>query len=271
VSLLDKVLLQPEHAAVLPPKPDAIEFEPLGDLLDGEIPPPEILIDDLLYAEGVHEISGHPACGKTTMAMWFAAHQLSIGQHVVWLDMESGARQTARRLQAMGVTGRQAREFLHYAPFPTRIADHLESIAERWPRSLIVIDSMSKALADEGLSENANDEVTGWTVKVVKASKTYGLPVVIIDHITKGGQESDYSRGAGAKQADTDVHWRVEKVEEFNRTTPGLLKLRSTKDRDGYLGFTLWYKVGDGNGNLTITPTTGPDQERDDDGSKPAI
>jgi hypothetical protein len=261
--------MQPETAAILEPvRP--LEFEDLGVLLDSEIPPPEILIDDLIYAEGVHELSGHPGCGKTTFAMWFAAHQLSLQQHVVWLDMESGTRQTARRLQALGVTGSQARDHLHYAPFPSRVADHFEDIHRQFGKPLIVIDSMSKALADEGLNENANDEVTGWTVKVVKAAKTFGLPIVIIDHVSKAGGASAYSRGAGAKQADTDVHWRLEAVEQFNRTTPGVVHFHATKDRDGFLAFNLWFKVGDGQGRITIEPTTAPDQ-RDDDGTRPAI
>lgn len=255
----------------LPPAPTALEFEDLGALLDSEIPAPEILIDDLLYAEGVHEFSGHPACGKTTLAMWCACHLVSEGHHVVWLDMESGTRQTARRLQAMGMTGDQAREFLHYAAFPSKIADHLADIAGRWPRALVVIDSMSKALADEGLSENDNSEVTGWMVKVVKAAKQHHLPILVIDHVGKNGGASDYSRGAGSKQADTDVHWRVEKTQEFNRTTVGEIHLHTTKDRDGYLKFNLWYRVGDGQGGLPLVATDGPEAEREDDGTKPSI
>jgi hypothetical protein len=201
--------------------------------------------------------------------MWFADYMLREQRDVVWLDMESGVRQTARRLQSMGVTGDMARDHLHYAPFPSNIAEHMDSFADQFNRPLVVIDSMSKALADAGLSENANDEVTGWTVKVVKAAKTRELPVVIIDHVTKNGNDSDYSRGAGSKQADTDVHWRITALEAFNRTTPGLIKLHATKDRDGYLAFNLWYKVGDGNGRLTLTATGNP--EREVDGTEPSI
>jgi predicted ATP-dependent serine protease len=270
VSLKDKVLFGVEE--VIPPAPvfEPVQFESLEAILDGEIEDPEILIDELVYAEGVHELSGHPGCGKTTLAAWFAHHEVSQGRPCVWFDMESGTRQAARRFQAIGITGSMARD-LHYAPFPTNIAEHMGSVAERWPGALVVIDSMSKALADQGISENANDEVTGWTVQIVKAAKQLHLPIVIIDHITKGGQQSDYSRGAGAKQADVDVHWRIEKVEEFNRVQAGLIHLRATKDREGYLGFNHWYRVGDGKGKLPLVRTTGPDHDREDDGSKPPI
>lgn len=265
--------MQPEAAAILEPVLAPITFDTtLADLLDGEIPPPPILIDDLLYGDGqVHTLSGHPGCGKSTLAMWMAYDQLLQGRHVTWLDHESGVRQTARRLQAIGVTGAMARAHLDYAPFPGRIEQQIGDIAEQHPGSLIVIDSMSKALAAAGASENANDEVTAWLQPVVLACKTHQVPIVIIDHISKGGGLSEYSRGAGAKHADEDVQWRITKVEEFNRKQPGLIHVENKKDREGYLGFNLYFKVGDGHGRLPLVQVEGPDAERDDDGTKPAI
>lgn len=274
MGLKDKVLEVPEAAAILLPSVVApLEFtDELADMLDGEIPAPPILIDDLLYGDGqVHTISGHPGHGKSTLAMWMAYDQLLAGRHVTWLDFESGTRQTARRMQAIGITGDMARRGLNYAPFPGRIEAQIEDIAKRWPGSLIVIDSMSKALAAAGASENANDEVTAWLAPVVLACKTYQIPIVIIDHISKGGGLSEYSRGAGAKHADEDVQWRVNRVEEFNRKQSGLIHVENKKDREGFLGFNLYFKVGDGKGGLPLEPTDGPNAERDDDGTKPAI
>jgi hypothetical protein len=273
VGLADKILQQPEAAAILEPMLEPITFtHDLADMLDGEIPAPPILIDDLLYGDGqVHTLSGHPGCGKSTLAMWMAYDQLLQQRHVTWLDFESGTRQTARRMQAIGVTGAMARSCLNYAPFPGRIEAQVEDIARRWPGSLIVIDSMSKALAAAGASENANDEVTAWLSPVVRACKDHQIPIVIIDHISKGGGLSEYSRGAGAKHADEDVQWRINKVEEFNRKQAGLIHVENKKDREGFLGFDLYFKVGDGQGGLPLTPTTGPSEGGDDDGTKPAI
>lgn len=273
MGLADKVLQQPEAAAILAPVLEPITFDTtLADMLDDEIPPPPILIDDLVYGDGqVHTLSGHPGCGKSTLAMWFAYDQLLQQRHVTWLDFESGTRQTARRMQAIGVTGSMARAYLHYAAFPGRIEAQMEDIARRWPGSLVVIDSMSKALAAAGASENANDEVTAWLAPVVHACKTFQIPIVIIDHISKGGGLSEYSRGAGAKHADEDVQWRIEKIEEFNRMQVGAIHLNNKKDREGFLGFNLYFRVGDGKGGLPLEPMAGPSDERDDDGTKPAI
>jgi RecA-family ATPase len=267
--------LVPTVPVVVPPGGEAvgsIVFEDLSELLASELPLPDILIDDMVYAEGVHMASGHPGCGKSTLAMYWCWAVLGEGGHVVWLDYEGGPRQTVRRLQAIGVTPEQGSR-LHYAAFPTDAADHLAAVAQRWPGALVVLDSMSKALAFAGISENANDEVTGWTTKVVKACKDNAMPIVIIDHVTKSG-DSPYARGAGAKQADIDVHWRVEKTEDFNREQSGTIHMKNYKDRDACLPFDLYWTVGDGNGKLTFTEAAAPpsdDTTPDPDGTQPAI
>ncbi len=267
----------PEPEIVVPPGGEAvgtIVFEPLGGLLSGELPPPDVLIDDHLYAEGVHLASGHPGCGKSIICLHWAFQVMADGGHVVWLDYESGARQTARRMQDMGITAATAEELFHYAPFPLHVEDHLAAVAERWPGALVVLDSMSKGLAFAGIDENDNAEVTKWTAKVVRACKDRVMPIVIIDHITKSGTDSDYSRGAGAKLADVDVHWRVLKVEDFNRNQVGLIQLKQKKDREGYLTFESFWSVGDGDGGLIITESSGPssdDAPSDPDGTDPRI
>lgn len=262
---------------VIPPGGEAvgtIVFESLDDLLSGELPPPDVLVDDILYAEGVHLASGHPSSGKSLMCLHWAHQVMSEGRHVVWLDHESGMRQTARRIKDMGISHHMVTEFFHYAPFPVQAEEHLAAVAERWPGALVILDSLSKALAALGIGENDNSEVTSWTTKVVRACKTNDLPIVIIDHITKGGTDSDYSRGAGAKLADVDVHWRVLKAEDFNREQAGTIQLKLKKDREGYLKFESWWSVGDGRGNLTIDEANGPpsdDAPQDNDGTQPAI
>lgn len=251
-----------------------IVFESLDELLTGELPPPDILIDDTLYAEGVHLASGHPGAGKSIMCMHWAHQVMAEGGHVVWLDYESGPRQTARRMQDMGISPAIARELFHYAPFPVSAEDHLAAVAARWPGALVVLDSLSKALSAAGIGENENAEVTSWTTKVVRACKTNVMPIVIIDHIAKAGADSAYSRGAGAKLADVDTHWRILVAEDFNRAQPGKIQLKLKKDREGYLGFESWWSVGDGKGNLTITEAAAPpsdDTPTDRDGTAPSI
>jgi hypothetical protein len=255
------------EVADAPPLPEPSESDAIGgivftdlvELLDAGVPEPEVLVDDVLYTEGVHLVSGHPGCGKTTLVAHWAWSVLADRlRHVVWFDYESGTRQTVRRLVAMGFP-RDLVERFHYSGWPTDAEKHLGEVASRWPGALVVIDSMSKALSQAGIDENDNSQVTSWTTQIVQACKDNALPVVVIDHIAKAGGSSDYSRGAGAKLADVDVHWRIVKDKEFNRTTVGVVVARQKKDREGYFPLENWYSVGDGEGNLVIDPTE-PDE-----------
>lgn len=241
-----------------------ITYQPLDDFLDGNLPEPEVLVDDLIYTEGVHLVSGHPGCGKTTIVQHMAHIAMRDGGHCIWLDYEAGARGTVRRLLNLGIAKELIRTNFHYSPWPVAAEKYLAGVAAQYPGALIVIDSMSKALAAAGISENANDEVTGWTVQVVKACKDHALPIVIIDHVAKAGT-GQYSRGAGAKLADVDVHWGVVKTSDFNRERSGTIEIHQHKDREGYLPFTTWWRVGDGHGALDVARLEGPPDPDDDD------
>lgn len=164
---------------------------------------------------------------------------------------------TARRLLAVGAGVELIRSHFHYAGWPADPQAHLAAVAGRWPGALVVFDSASKSLNAAGKSENSPEEVTTWTVPIVRGAKIHRLPIVVIDHVAKD-DKGRYARGAGAKLADTDVHWKVEVVEPFSREQQGTVVLRQQKDREGCLPFTLYFTVGDGNGLLPITSTEGP-------------
>lgn len=249
----------------LPKPPDAcgsIVFEDFASLLEGDIPEPVQLIPNVWYNEGVHWLSGEPDSGKTTLAAAFAIQAMCMGAHVVWLDFEGGATPSARRFKAAGMSGSLAREYFHYAGWPLEAESSLVQIAARWPGAVVVFDSASKALSNQGIDENDNTAVTAWTAHLVRAAKQHHLVLVVIDHISKGAQESRYSRGAGSKQADTDVHWRAIKVTEFDRNNAGCVMLVRKKDRPGIFPQAQWFAVGDGAGGLPVTPCDPPQEAK---------
>ena len=256
--------IAPEVTPEDAPAPGLV-FEDLGAILDGTLVPPDMLVDDLLYVEGVHILGGHPGSGKTTLTMNAAWTAMGEGRHVVWLDYEGGTRPTVRRLRDVGVPDDLILERFHYAGWPVDAPAHLGTIAERWPGAMVVFDSASKAITLSNLDENSPSDVTRWAAPIVKASKLYSLPVVIIDHVTKNATASSrYSRGAGSKLADVDVQWYVEATEPFNREQSGLIHCRQQKDREGCMPFDLWYTIGDGRGGLATVPSCGPEPERSD-------
>lgn len=237
-------------------------FEHL-DMLE-EVPPPTWLMEDLIYDTGVTALAGESGFGKTTVAQWIAGHALEMGRHVFWLDHEAGKVQTHGRARALGWASFAdiVAERFHYAYNPRQIEPHLPQIAKTHPGALVVIDSMSKALAQYGLSENDASEVTRWTVHIIALAKDHGLPVLLIDHTgKKAGDENRYGRGSSAKLADADTQFIVERHKTFSQHQQGTVCLRCVKDRLGWIEEKHWFNVGDGNGRLTFEPTDGPDNQ----------
>lgn len=94
------------------------EFDLAALVRDG-VPPPDLLCGDLLYAGGLHSISGPPDCGKTTIALHWILRHVRAGHRVVFLDEEGGAELVAEKLIALGATPQDA-EMIRYYPFPAR-------------------------------------------------------------------------------------------------------------------------------------------------------
>lgn len=244
-------------------------FEDLRGILSDALPAPDLMVDELLYVEGVHWISGHPGCGKTTLMMHAAWTVMQAGRHVVWLDYEGGLRPTLRRLRDVGIPDETLLEFFHYAGWPKDAPTYFSDVAAKWPGAFIIMDSASKSITLSGLDENSPGDITSWVAPIVYAAKTHSLPVAVIDHVTKNASAtSRYARGAGSKLADSDVAWFVDAVEQFNREHSGLVRCSIQKDRDGALPLECWYEIGDGAGQLTVLPTSAPIQEEPTEGSE---
>ena len=238
--------------------PNQIEFEDLGAVLDGGLEAPPLLVESLLVSGQVNWLSGHPENGKTTVALWAALKHIRNGGHVIWLDWEGGPRQTLLRLQALSATRDEIVGHFHYAYAPLIPADGearemLTPLLSQWPDALVVFDSCSKALSVAGIDENDNTESTRWTTRVVMPLRGLGATVLVIDHVAKSATASNpYPRGAGAKLADTEVAWYVQKTEDFNQRASGEITLKCQKDRNGILPLKVQLSVGDGEGGLPI-------------------
>jgi hypothetical protein len=235
----------------------------LAALVRDGVPPPTLICGDLLYAGGLHSISGPPDAGKTTVSLWWLLQHVRGGNDVMFLDEEGGAELVAEKLIALDATPEEAARIRYY-PFPARTWGSYdvillrEAVTETRP-GLILWDSSAAFLARAGLDENAAADVTRfWSQVLTPLAREHRATVLVVDHDPKDGAASRYSRGSGAKLAACDAQFKADMVQPFSRTQNGVLRLTVTKDRRGWLH--RWWEIGieTGGGGIKVrfTETT---------------
>lgn len=233
----------------------------IGELLREGVPPPDFLLPSIFYRRAIHWWHGEPGDGKTLLMLALSLQVMQRGHRVMLLDEESGAAQTAYRLQAMGADPDLITERLLYYQRPSidmspEDLDALfRTVAEERP-SLVIIDSVADALGQAQLDEDSNVEVTRWAKQVLEPLKfAYKCSVVAIDHVTKSKDtRGKYARGAGAKKSKADAAWKVVKVDDFATDRVGLIRIEADKDRDGWLPARIGWRIGGRNGAFVFEP-----------------
>jgi hypothetical protein len=235
-----------------------LEFQNLGDALLTEVKPPEMLVRDLIYAEGIHSVYSPGGTGKTILAMWVALQALERCETVVYIDEENGSHHVTELLKHLGADNELVREYFKYAPAPgltSAAANVWRATIDTYGPALVVFDSFADHLALEGLNENNSVEVTGWIKSFAQPVKDCGGAVLILDHVSKDRSGTGGARGSTAKLAKVDVAWRLTRTTPFSRDTIGKLTLSRDKDRIGTMPYSRTFRIGgDGWGTLTVEP-----------------
>lgn len=210
----------------------------LGDRADGK---------SLLYAGKIHWLSGEPGSGKTWLALSWTLEQVRAGRSVVYIDMESDPLTITARLRALGVELEQLPlvRYLRVRWEPVHLPDTVEVLTDRirtHSPSLVVLDGMAASLAQLGMDENSNGDVSAFTSAVLRPVADAGPAVVVVDHLAKPQSDSRgpirYARGASAKLADASgVAFLLTVAVAFSKAKQGLAKLVVGKDRNGAVGF----------------------------------
>jgi hypothetical protein len=236
----------------------------LSSLVRDGVPPPELLCGDLLYQGGLHSISGPPDSGKTTIALWWLLQEARAGRRVAFLDEEGGAELVAEKLIALGATERDA-ALISYFPFPARSwtpldVEALHGLINVVRPTVVLWDSAAAFLSRAGLDENSAADVTKfWAQVLTPIAREHGAAVVVIDHDTKDtATASRYARGSGAKLAACDVAFKIEIVTAFSRTANGVMRMKVSKDRRGWL-HRSWTVAINTNGGMNVTLTEAED------------
>jgi hypothetical protein len=218
----------------------------IGRAIEQGIEPPDELIPDVVLVGRVHQVFAAAGTGKSWLALWLTKRAILRHKYVLYLDKENGQRIVAERLEALGVDPKMIDEYLIYVPFPTldlnpdSINQYVEALDEIKPE-LIVFDSWINYLAAAGLDENSNVDVAKWSTEFTTAARERNIAVVLLDHVPK---EGNGSRGASRKKDEVDVAWKLSNTIPFDRDREGEITLRREKDREGWLPFTVTFRIG---------------------------
>jgi AAA domain len=263
----------PQSSAGAPERARGLKLESdLATLARGEREAPRQVVDALLVERRIHLFIGHPANGKTTLAMFAALQHMVAGGDVLWIDWEETPDDFVDKALAVGITPDQLDAQMHYAWKPDLqanaegTADLLATIEkikaphdgdDDHPGVLVVFDSMDMALTIAGFDPDNRGESTKWAHHLTHPAKAAGATVIVIDAPTKNGTEKNpYPAGAGSKLFQADAAWYVKAASPFKRDQIGqveVIRPAGGKERTGTLPERLLYEIGDAHGGLPLT------------------
>jgi hypothetical protein len=197
----------------------------------------------MFYPGRVNTVFGDSGGGKTWYALHVMAEEIRAGHDVVLIDYEDSAESAIARLEQIGISPREImRHLLYIHPnekwSPAAERALRETIGDR-DISMATLDSTGEALAVDGISPNADEEVAMWFRGSARFfSKEIGAAVILLDHVVKSqehGRNSEFASGSGRKRAAINgAAYFLKVVEAPSKTTDGLFRLVTRKCRFGW-------------------------------------
>jgi hypothetical protein len=246
------------QAAEIPKRP--ARFERI------DLEPPEMLVEDELYAGRVHCIYSAGGTGKTFKALQLVKRVIDQDKPVLLLDLENGVRIISERLRDLGAKADQARQHLYYYPFPSMpLSDdasaEFEELLEEIKPALVVIDSWINCISAAGLDENSSTDIARWTDAYPQRARVRGIASLLLDHVPK---EGNTARGSGRKLDYVDAMWELRNPQKFDRETVGRIDMHLRKDREGWLPRALTFSVGVGEDGFIFKRSAGTFESADE-------
>ena len=254
------------QAAEIPTRPARFERIDLGEPIESGIEPPEMLVEDELYAGRVHCIYSAGGTGKTFKALQLVKKVIDQDKPVLLLDLENGVRIISERLRDLGAKADQARQHLYYYPFPSMpLSDdasaEFEELLEEIKPALVVIDSWINCISAAGLDENSSTDIARWTDAYPQRARVRGIASLLLDHVPK---EGNTARGSGRKLDYVDAMWELRNPQKFDRETVGRIDMHLRKDREGWLPRALTFSVGVGEDGFIFKRSAGTFESADE-------
>lgn len=231
----------------------------IGSVMEHGPKPTNWLIEPLIVHGRIHMLYGEPESGKTIILLSFILQCVERGEHVLYIDEESGIDAVAGLLLAMGAKPAVIDEYVHYFPFPgidTDAYPALLAYADMVQPAMVAFDSLTDMLTVANLDENSGNQVTTWMLDVATAlaRRDYAPSVVLIDHVPKDAENVRYSVASRAKKAKSDVLWFVRKLSDFDQERTAKVELERHKNRPGVLPKKTTYTIGGEDGRLICRP-----------------
>lgn len=192
----------------------------------------------LLYPGKVHGVHGVGGSGKTWFAAVGIAECITAGQGVVLVDFEDTPATIVERLiHDLRVPGELVKEhFVYVRPTASSHAgiEPLRRLVSERDVTLVVVDSVGEALANDGVKQNEDDEVARWMRRVPRALADLGPAVLLLDHVPKSDETTLMPIGSQRKQAAMNgAIYSLQVKVPFSRGRAGHAKVVCGKDRQG--------------------------------------
>ncbi|UFT99469.1 DNA repair protein RadA [Radiobacillus kanasensis] len=127
-------------------------------------------------------IGGDPGIGKSTLLLQVSSQLADSSLKVLYISGEESARQTKLRADRLGVTSDNL-----YVLAETNLVDIVNQIDQLDP-DFVVIDSIQTIYREEVTSAPGSvSQVRECTSELMRISKSKGIPIFIVGHVTKEG------------------------------------------------------------------------------------
>ena len=192
--------------------------------------------ETLLYAGRVNGMYGEPSVGKSWIAAICLIETIKAGSRCCYWDFEDKPGTLAERLDALDALGLADSPNVVYA-VPSLADDEVAMqkmavwLANGEGPGFMILDSATQAG-----SPIDGQAPTEWYTKYVDHWTSYGIGIVILDHVPK--QKIDCPRGpVGSYQKLSRITGAALYVtgRPWTKTDDGMVKLRNDKDRPGDL------------------------------------
>jgi RecA-family ATPase len=167
-----------------------------------------------------------------------SSERLQAGETVLYVDYEDSAPSIVHRLLSLGLAPDTIRHGFAYIRPDEALGDatlpDLDKALQAEP-SIAVIDGLTEAFSQQGLSPLDNSDVAQWLELLPRTIVRTGTSVVLLDHVVKDReQRGRYALGAGHNLAGVDVAYSMRVLEPFGRGRDGVTHRDPTVTQSRY-------------------------------------